>query len=169
MQATHTRQQGQNGRKGGERSQTITPFLWFDTQAEQAMEFYCSVFKDSKKGEVMRAGDQVMGVSFELNGQRVMGLNGGPQFQFTEAFSFYLEVQSQEEVDYYWNALSEGGETSRCGWLKDKFGLSWQVIPTALPELIGDDDREAAGRALQAMLGMDKIEIAGLRRAYESW
>ncbi len=166
MTATQTAKQAQTAQTN-ERTQTITPFLWFDDNAEQAMDFYCSVFKDSKKGEVTRAGDKVVGVSFDLNGQRVMGLNGGRQFQFTEAFSFYLEVETQEEVDYYWHALVEGGEPSRCGWLKDKFGVSWQVIPTALPELLRDDDQQKAGRVMQAMLGMAKIDIATLRRAYE--
>ena len=166
MQATQTTQQGQNGRHA-RTTQTITPFLWFNDNAEEAMNYYTSVFKDSKKGDVVRAGDKVMSVTFELNGQKFMGLNGGPQFAFTEAISFFIEVETQEEVDYYWNHLSEGGETSRCGWLKDKFGLSWQVIPTALGELMGDDDAEKAGRVMQAMMGMEKIEIAGLQRAYE--
>jgi predicted 3-demethylubiquinone-9 3-methyltransferase (glyoxalase superfamily) len=149
--------------------QKISPFLWFNDNAEEAMNFYCSVFKDSKKvGTMPGAEGKVMGVEFELNGQRFMGLNGGPNFKFNEAVSFFVSVETQEEVDYYWKKLTaDGGEESQCGWLKDKFGLSWQIVPNALTELLGSPDREKAGRAMQAMLQMKKIDIAGLKKAFE--
>ena len=153
--------------------QTITPFLWFDDQAEEAMNFYCSIFKNSKVGSVSRypaevsgAPGKVMSVTFRINGQEFMGLNGGPQFPFSEAISFYVSCDTQAEVDELWEKLSAGGEKSRCGWLKDKFGLSWQIIPTALGELLGDPDPEKAQRVMQAMLQMDKIDIQGLKMAY---
>jgi predicted 3-demethylubiquinone-9 3-methyltransferase (glyoxalase superfamily) len=151
----------------------ITPFLWFDTQAEEAMQFYTSVFKNSKVVRVSRYGDagpgpkgQVMVGEFEIHGQRFMALNGGPLFKFNEAVSFVIHCENQEEVDDYWSKLtSGGGQESQCGWLKDKFGLSWQVVPTRLSELMSDKDPGRAGRAMQAMLQMRKIDIAALERA----
>jgi len=153
--------------------QKITPFLWFDGKAEEAANFYTSIFKNSKVGRVSRYGENgpgpkgsVMSATFTLEGQEFMALNGGPQFRFTEAISFFVSCETQEEVDELWEKLSEGGEKSRCGWLKDKFGLSWQIIPTALGELLGDKDPAKAGRVMKAMLQMSKIEIEGLRRAH---
>jgi predicted 3-demethylubiquinone-9 3-methyltransferase (glyoxalase superfamily) len=146
----------------------ITPFLWFDTQAEEAARFYVSIFPNSRVLNVWRAGDQVQGVSFVLNGQEVRGLNGGPRFRFTEAFSMFVDCENQDEVDRYWAALTaDGGAESMCGWLKDKYGLSWQIIPTALGRLLGDPDREKAGRAIAAMLKMRKIVIRDLEAAFE--
>jgi predicted 3-demethylubiquinone-9 3-methyltransferase (glyoxalase superfamily) len=152
--------------------QKITPFLWFDGQAEEAMNFYCSVFRNSKKGQVSRYGEagpgkpgSVLTASFELEGLGFTALNGGPQFKFTEAVSFYVNCDSQEEVDYYWEKLSEGGSIRMCGWLKDRFGLSWQIIPSALPKLMSDPDRDKANRVMQAMLQMKKIDVAALERA----
>ena len=140
--------------------QTITPFLWFNDQAEEAMNFYVSVFKNSKVHSVTPGPDgKAMMVIFELNGQPMMGLNGGPQFKFTEAISLFVNCDTQEEVDYLWDRLTaDGGEEGRCGWLKDKFGLSWQIVPKVLGELMGGEDRERAGRAMQAMLKMNKID-----------
>jgi predicted 3-demethylubiquinone-9 3-methyltransferase (glyoxalase superfamily) len=152
----------------------ITPFLWFNDQAEEAMNFYTAIFKNSKIGGVSRYGEdgpgpagKVMSATFQLDGQDFMALNGGPLFPFTEAISFYVNCETQAEVDELWEKLSEGGEKSRCGWLKDKFGLSWQIIPTALGELLGDKDARKAQNVMQAMLQMTKIDIAGLRKAYE--
>ena len=147
----------------------ITPFLWFDDNAEEAMKFYVSIFKNSKSNEVISGPDgKAMSVTFELEGQEFMALNAGPHFHFTEAISFFVSCATQAEVDELWGKLTaNGGEESRCGWLKDKFGLSWQIIPTALGELLGDKDREKAGRVLQAMLGMNKIDVAGLQKAYD--
>ena len=139
----------------------ITPFLWFDGTAEEAMNFYVSVFPDSRVLSV-----SPMMVSFELEGQRFYGLNGGPAYRFTEAVSFFVDCETQEEVDTYWNKLTEGGQPGQCGWLKDRFGLSWQIIPRALGRLLGDPDRAKAGRVMQAMLTMGRIDIAGLERAY---
>jgi predicted 3-demethylubiquinone-9 3-methyltransferase (glyoxalase superfamily) len=154
-------------------AQKITPCLWFENQAEDAMNFYVSVFKDAEAGEVTRYGEggpvpvgTVLTASFKLFGQEFVGLNGGPEFKFTEAISFQIDCADQEEVDYYWNALTEDGEESECGWLKDKFGLSWQVIPRRLYELMQDEDPEKANRVMQAMLQMQKIDIAELERAY---
>jgi predicted 3-demethylubiquinone-9 3-methyltransferase (glyoxalase superfamily) len=153
----------------------LTPFLWFDNQAEEAAQFYTSVFPNSKIGDVAHYGEagpgtpgSVMTVDFELDGQRFTALNGGPEFTFTEAISFQVSCESQEEVDRYWSALSEGGEEGPCGWLKDRFGLSWQIVPTALPRLLGDPDREKAQRAMAAMLKMGKLDIAELERAAEA-
>jgi predicted 3-demethylubiquinone-9 3-methyltransferase (glyoxalase superfamily) len=150
----------------------ITPWLWFDTEGEEAAEFYTSIFPNSKIVEVSRYGAAgprpeglVMTVAFELDGQPFAALNGGPEFTFSEALSFLVSCKDQEEVDWYWNKLSEGGEQGPCGWLKDRYGVSWQIIPTALDELLGDPDREKAQRAMQAMLSMGKIEIEGLERA----
>lgn len=147
----------------------ITPFLWFDTQAEEAMNFYVSVFKNSKARNVSRGPDgKAFIVTFELDGQEFMGLNAGPQFKFNEAVSFYVNCETQEEVDYYWEELTaDGGEESMCGWLKDKYGLSWQIIPKALGELMGDPDAVKAQRVMQAMLQMRKIDVAELQRAYD--
>jgi predicted 3-demethylubiquinone-9 3-methyltransferase (glyoxalase superfamily) len=155
-------------------TQKITPFLWFNDNAEEAMNFYVSIFKNSEVLSINRTGDggpgaegTVMTTSFRLDGQEFMALNGGPRFKFTEAISFFIDRESQDEVDELWEKLSEGGETSQCGWLKDKFGLSWQVIPSILGEMLHDEDREKANRAMQAMLQMTKIDIAKLKQAYE--
>ncbi len=148
----------------------ITPFLWFDNQAEEAMNFYVSIFKNSKVNGVQRAGPDgpVMSVTFQLDGQDFMALNAGPQFKFNEAISFFVECKTQDEVDELWNKLiSGGGEESRCGWLKDKHGLSWQIIPSVLGELMGDKDPQKAKRVTEAMLKMNKIIIADLERAYD--
>jgi len=148
----------------------ITPFLWFDNQAEEAMNFYVSVFKNSEVGSVQRAGPDgpVISVTFRLEGQDFMALNAGPEFKFNEAISFFVDCKTQEEVDELWEKLTaDGGEEGRCGWLKDKYGLSWQIIPSTLGELMGDKDTEKANRVMQAMLKMNKIDIAGLKRAYE--
>lgn len=154
--------------------QRITPFLWFDNNAEEAMNFYVSVFKNSRVNRVTRYGEagpgpagSVMTVEFELDGQEFVGLNGGPHFQFTEAVSFTVKCETQEEIDYYWDKLSGGGQKSRCGWLKDKFGLSWQVEPRILGDLMADKDPEKAKRVMEAMLKMDKIDIEPIKRAYE--
>lgn len=155
------------------RTQKIRPFLWFNGQAEEAANFYTSIFKNSKLGHVSRYGDdgpgpagQVMMVTFELDGVQFMALNGGPEFTFTPAVSFLVNCTSQDEVDHYWNKLSEGGETNQCGWLSDKFGVSWQIVPERLGELMTDDDEEKSGRVMQAMLKMEKLDIAELERAY---
>ncbi|MFI6740233.1 VOC family protein [Nonomuraea sp. NPDC050451] len=146
--------------------QKITTFLWFDDQAEQAAEFYTSLFKDSRVLEVTPGpAGSAMVVTFELAGQRFIALNGGPEFTFTEAVSLYVDCDSQEEVDELWAKLTEGGEESQCGWLKDRYGLSWQIIPRRLQELIGDPDPERAQRAMKAMLGMRKIDVQGLEDA----
>jgi len=153
--------------------QKIVPNLWFDTEAEQAAEFYLSVFKDSRIVNVARyteAGPReagmVMTVEFELDGQRFVGINGGPDFKFDEAVSFQINCADQDEVDYYWDALTAGGgEESQCGWLKDRFGLSWQVVPSGMDEVFSDPDPQRAERAMKAMLGMRKLDIAALRRA----
>ena len=148
-------------------TQKITPFLWFDGNAEEAMNFYTSIFKDSRIKSINRFGEKVMTATFELNGQEFMVLNGGPQFKFTEAISLFVKCETQEEVDEYWNKLLDGGQAQQCGWLKDKFGLSWQIIPNALGELMGDKDPLKAKRVMDAMLQMKKIEVAKLRAAYE--
>lgn len=158
----------------------IIPCLWFDSDAEDAVKFYTSVFKNSKIGDVLRYGEEgreihgkepgtVLTIEFELNGQAFTALNGGPIFKFNEAVSFQIYCETQEEVDYYWSNLTEGGdaEAQQCGWLKDKFGLSWQVVPTILIQLLQDKDAEKSGRVMQAMLQMKKIDIQGLRKAYE--
>ncbi|MBI5080122.1 MAG: VOC family protein [Chloroflexi bacterium] len=145
----------------------ITPFLWFDTQAEEAMNFYVSIFKNTKVLNVSPGPNgRAMSVSFELEGQEFMAFNAGPEFKFTEAISLFVDCKTQEEVDELWEKLSAGGEKSRCGWLKDKFGLSWQIVPSALGELLGDKDPEKSKRVMEAMLQMNKLDIAGLRRAY---
>lgn len=153
----------------------VTPFLWFDGQAEQAASFYVSLFANSKIGSVTRYGEagpgaagSAMTVSFELDGLPVTALNGGPNYKFTEAFSFSVSCDDQAEVDRLWSALTDGGEEGPCGWLKDRWGLSWQVVPKALPELLGGADRNRAHRAMQAMLQMKKLDVAKLREAADS-
>ena len=159
-------------------TQKITPFLWFDDKAEEAAKFYTSIFKNSKIGNITRYDEEatgptgrpagsVMTVDFQLAGKEFVALNGGPMFKFTEAISFVVNCENQEEVDYFWSKLSAGGEESRCGWLKDKFGLSWQVVPTVLIEMLTDKDTAKAKRVMHAMLQMDKIDIAVLKKAYD--
>ena len=158
----------------------ITPCLWFDNQAEEAARYYTGIFKNSKIGAISRYGEAgkeahgqkagtVMTVQFELNGQPFTALNGGPSFKFNEAVSFQIMCQTQEEIDHYWNKLSEGGDKTaqQCGWLKDKFGLSWQVVPTVLAEMMSNPDKEKAGRAMEALLQMKKLDIAELQRAFK--
>ncbi|HZE00816.1 MAG TPA: VOC family protein [Pseudonocardiaceae bacterium] len=152
--------------------QKVTPCLWFDTQGEEAANFYTSVFDNSRILGIARYGaagpgpeGAVMTVTFELDGQKFVALNGGPQFTFSEAISMQVSCETQDEVDYFWNKLSEGGEEGPCGWLKDKFGLSWQIVPTALVELISDPDAVKSQEAIKAMLGMGKIDIEALQRA----
>ncbi len=153
--------------------QKIKPFLWFDTQAEEAANFYCSIFQDSKILKVARYPEgapgpagSVMVVNFQIEGEEFIALNGGALFKFTEAISFQITCQAQDEVDYYWSKLTaDGGQESQCAWLKDKFGLSWQVVPTALNDLLADKDKNKAQRVMQAMLQMKKIDIAALQRA----
>ena len=155
--------------------QKITPFLWFDGKAEEAMKFYTSVFKNTKVGKVMRYGDSgpgakgsVMSASFELEGLEFTALNGPPMFNFTPAISFFVNCQTQDEVDTLWATLSEGGQTQQCGWLQDKFGLSWQIVPTVLGEMLQDKDAAKASRVMQAMLKMVKLDIKLLKQAYEA-
>ena len=156
-------------------NQKITPFLWFDNNAEEAMNFYVSIFKDSKIIEVARYGDAgpgpkgtVMTGTFQLEGQQFMALNGGPHFKFTEAISLFVNCETQQEVDDLWNKLcAGGGAPSQCGWLKDKFGLSWQIIPSILGKLLGDKDPAKSKRVMEAMLKMIKIDINALKKAYE--
>jgi predicted 3-demethylubiquinone-9 3-methyltransferase (glyoxalase superfamily) len=159
---------------GENQMKKITPFLWFDDKAEEAMTFYVSVFKNSKVGSVTRYGEggpgpkgKVMTATFELDGQEFMALNGGPEFKFTEAISFYVNCETQEEVDELWEKLSKGGQQGQCGWLKDKFGLSWQVIPSILGKLLRDKDAEKSKRVMKAMLQMQKIDIKKLKQAYD--
>ena len=154
--------------------QKITPFLWFDSKAEEAMNFYVSVFKNSKVVRVSRYGEAglgpkgtVMSATFQLDGQDFFALNGGPQFAFTPAISFFVNCETQQEVDEMWERLSEGGKKERCGWLKDRYGLSWQIIPSVLGKMLQDPDAEKAGRVMQAMLQMDKIDIKRLKQAHE--
>ncbi len=152
--------------------QKVTPNLWFDTEAEEAAGFYTSVFKNSRIINVTRYTDagprpagMVMTVEFELDGQRFVGINGGPEFTFDEAVSFQITCETQDEIDFYWERLSQGGEEGPCGWLKDRYGLSWQVVPTGMEELFADPDPSRAQRAMQAMLGMGKLDIGVLRSA----
>ena len=154
--------------------QKITPFLWFDGKAEEAMDFYTAIFKNSKIGNVVRYGEAgpgpkgaVMTATFQLDGQEFIALNGGPQFKFTEAISFWVSCATQKEIDEMWEKLSAGGEKARCGWLKDKYGLSWQIVPPVLGEMLGDKDPEKSNRVMMAMLQMDKIDIKTLKQAYE--
>jgi predicted 3-demethylubiquinone-9 3-methyltransferase (glyoxalase superfamily) len=153
--------------------QKITPFLWFDGKAEEAMRFYVSIFKNSKVGSITRYGDAgpgpkgtVMVVTFQLDGQEFIALNGGPQFTFSPAISLVVNCETQGEVDAFWEKLSEGGEKLQCGWLKDKYGLSWQIVPTVLGEMMQDKDEEKSQRVMKAMLQMNKIDIARLKQAY---
>lgn len=145
---------------------SITPFLWFDNNAEDAMNYYISIFKNGRVLNISLVDGKVMSVTFELEGQKFMGLNAGPHFKFTEAISFFINCETQQEVDELWEKLSAGGSKSRCGWLKDKFGLSWQIIPAALGRLMNDPDPEKSKAVMQAMLKMNKIEIADLEKAY---
>ena len=154
--------------------QKITPFLWFDDKAEEAMNFYISIFRNSKIVSVTRYGEagpgpkgRVMTATFQLDGQEFIALNGGSQFKFTEAISFVVNCETQEEVDEFWEKLSEGGEKLRCGWLKDRYGVSWQVVPSALGEMLQDKDPEKSKRVIKAMLQMDKIDIKTLKQAYQ--
>jgi predicted 3-demethylubiquinone-9 3-methyltransferase (glyoxalase superfamily) len=153
--------------------QKIVPFLWFDDQAEEAAIFYTSIFNSSKIGTVTRYGEEtpgpkgkVMSITFQLDGQEFMALNGGPIFTFSPAISFFVNCETQEEVDELWEKLSEGGEKQQCGWLKDKYGVSWQIVPIALGEMLQDKDTEKAKRVMQAMLQMGKIDILKLKQAY---
>jgi predicted 3-demethylubiquinone-9 3-methyltransferase (glyoxalase superfamily) len=146
---------------------TITPFLWFDHQAEEAMNFYLSIFKDGKVHNITRRDGKAFTVTFEIQGQKLMALNAGPIFKFTEAISLFVSCDTQQEVDEYWDKLTAGGEPSRCGWLKDKYGLSWQIIPKALSQLLGDPDPKKSSAVMQAMLKMNKIIIADLQKAHE--
>jgi predicted 3-demethylubiquinone-9 3-methyltransferase (glyoxalase superfamily) len=154
--------------------QKITPFLWFDGKAEEAMNFYVSVFKNSKVGRVTRYGEAgpgpkgtVMSATFQLDGQEFFALNGGPQYTFTPAISFFVNCETQQEVDELWEKLSAGGRKDRCGWLQDKYGLSWQIIPSVLGKMLGDKDAEKANRVMQAMLKMDKLDTKRLQEAYD--
>ncbi len=158
--------------------QKITPFLWFDDKAEEAVNFYVSIFKNSKVGSITRYGEEaaevsgrpkgtVMTVTFQLEGQEFMALNGGPHFKFTEAISLLVNCKTQEEVDELWEKLSEGGEKGQCGWLKDKYGLSWQIVPTVLGEMLNDKDTEKSKRVMHALLQMHKIDIKRLQQAYK--
>jgi predicted 3-demethylubiquinone-9 3-methyltransferase (glyoxalase superfamily) len=159
--------------------QKITPFLWFDDQAEEAVNFYMSIFKDSKSGRIFRYSEEasektgqpvgsVLTIEFEIQGQKFVALNGGPLFKFNESVSFVINCETQEEVDYFWEKLTtNGGEESACGWVKDKFGLSWQVTPIVLIDMLNDSDQEKSERVMQAMLQMKKIDIKALKDAYE--
>jgi predicted 3-demethylubiquinone-9 3-methyltransferase (glyoxalase superfamily) len=154
--------------------QKITPFLWFDGQAEEAMNFYTSIFRNSKAGTVTRYGEagpgpkgSVLTASFELEGLEFTALNGGPHFKFNEAISFHVSCESQEEVDYFWSKLSEGGQPSRCGWLKDRYGVSWQIVPSVLPKLLQDKNAGKSNSVMQAMLKMDKLDIERLKQAHD--
>jgi predicted 3-demethylubiquinone-9 3-methyltransferase (glyoxalase superfamily) len=160
-------------KKGGSGMQKITPFLWFDGKAEEAANFYVSVFKNGILGKVSRYGDSgpgpkgtVMVATFQIDGQDFIALNGGPQFKFSPAISFVVNCETQDEVDHFWEKLSEGGKTMQCGWLQDQFGVSWQIVPTALPKLMSDPDREKSGRVMAAMMKMEKIDIRQLQEAY---
>jgi predicted 3-demethylubiquinone-9 3-methyltransferase (glyoxalase superfamily) len=159
-------------------TQKITPFLWFDSQAEEAANFYVSIFKQSRIGAITRYDDEgskaagrpkgsVMTVEFELDGQKFTALNGGPHFKFTEAISLVVNCDDQKEVDHFWGKLSAGGQEVQCGWLKDRFGLSWQVVPTALLEMLQDKDPEKSKRTMAAMLKMKKLDVDALKRAYD--
>jgi len=159
-------------------TQKITPFLWFDSQAEEAANFYVSIFKQSRIGGIARYDDEasraagrpkgsVMTVEFELDGQKFIALNGGPHFKFTEAISLFVNCENQKEVDYFWEKLSAGGQEVECGWLKDRFGLSWQVVPAALLEMLQDKDPEKSKRTMAAMLKMKKLDVDALRKAYD--
>jgi predicted 3-demethylubiquinone-9 3-methyltransferase (glyoxalase superfamily) len=175
MAATHAGQTGAataRDQRTQPRTQKITTFLWFDSNAEEAVNFYVSIFKNSKVLKTSRYGDAgpgpkgtVMTIAFQLDGQEFMALNGGPQFKFTEAISLVVHCQTQKEVDYFWEKLSAGGEKVECGWLKDKFGLSWQIVPDVLLELLQDNDPKKKERVMKAMMKMKKLDIAGLQNA----
>jgi predicted 3-demethylubiquinone-9 3-methyltransferase (glyoxalase superfamily) len=151
-----------------EQMMTITPFLWFDTQAEEAMNLYTSIFKRSKVISVNRAQGRVMSVQFELEGQQFMALNAGPAYKFTEAISFFVGCETQQEIDELWARLTaDGGAPGRCGWLKDKFGLSWQIVPNTLGRMLTDKDAAKAGRAVNAMFQMEKLDLQTLQQAYD--
>lgn len=152
--------------------QKITPFLWFDDKAEEAMDFYVSIFKNSKAGRVTRYGEagpgprgSVMSATFELDGQEFFALNGGPHFTFSPAISFFVNCDTQKEVDEFWEKLSAGGEKQRCGWLKDRYGMSWQIVPSILGKLLQDKDAAKSTRVMKAMMQMDKLDISGLEQA----
>jgi predicted 3-demethylubiquinone-9 3-methyltransferase (glyoxalase superfamily) len=154
--------------------QKITPFLWFDDKAEEAVNFYTSIFKNSKIGSVSRYGDAgpgpkgtVMSATFQLDGQEFMALNGGPEYTFTPAISFFVNCETQQEIDHLWEKLSEGGEKGRCGWLKDRYGVSWQIVPPILGRLLNDRNAARSQSVMKAMLQMDKLDIEGLQKAYE--
>jgi len=154
--------------------QKITPFLWFNDNAEEAVKFYVSLFKNSKIETIARYGDAgpgpkgtVMSLTFQLEGQEFMALNGGPVFTFSPAISFFVDCETQEEIDMLWEKLSEGGEKQQCGWLRDRFGITWQIVPSILGKLTNDKDPEKSKRVVQAMLQMHKLDIAGLQRAYD--
>jgi len=154
--------------------QKITPFLWFDNNAEDAVNFYISIFKDARLLDAKRYGDAgpgpkgaIMTATFELNGQQFIALNGGPHFKFTEAISFVVSCDNQDEIDYYWEKLLEGGQAQQCGWLKDKFGLSWQIVPAGLAKFFDNDDPQRSNRVMQAMQKMVKFDLAKLKEAYE--
>jgi len=154
--------------------QKITPFLWFDNQVEEAVNFYTSIFKNSKVGKVSRYGDAgpgpkgaVLTASFVLDGQEFIALNGGPKYKFTPAISFVVPCETQQEIDHYWSKLSAGGRTDQCGWLADKFGVSWQVVPTLLGQLMSDKDSQKSERVMKALLQMTKLDIDALKSAYE--
>lgn len=159
-------------------TQKFAPCLWFDTQAEEAARFYCSVFRNARLGRISRfpnagqeihgkAAGSVMTVEFELDGQPFVALNGGPKFRFDEAVSFQIYCDTQDDIDYYWNALTEGGQEGPCGWLKDRFGLSWQVVPAAIPDMMTDADAARSARVMNAFMKMKKFDLAALRRAYD--
>lgn len=152
--------------------QKIVPFLWFNDKAEEAAKFYTSIFKNSKITSITRFGEggpgpkgTVMSVTFQLEGEEFYALNGGPQFKFSEAISFFVNCETQQEIDYFWKKLSEGGEEGRCGWLKDKYGLSWQIVPTILGKLLQDQDAEKSKRVMEAMLQTNKLDIDALKQA----
>lgn len=147
--------------------QKITPFLWFDRQAEEAAKFYTTIFKNSKINSINRSGESVVTVAFEIEGQEFVALNGGPHFSFTPAISLFVSCENQEEVDQLWDKFCEGGEEEQCGWLKDRFGLSWQIIPKGLVDMLYSKDVEKSRRAMEAMLQMKKIDIARIKQAYE--
>ena len=146
---------------------TITPFLWFENQAEQAMQHYLSIFKNSRAINISRGGDTVVSVTFELDGQRFIGLNAGPHDRFNEAISFFISCDTQEDIDYYWEKLTAGGAESRCGWLKDKFGVSWQVVPTALGRLMSGPNPAKSRATIAAMMTMNRLVIADLQKAHD--
>jgi predicted 3-demethylubiquinone-9 3-methyltransferase (glyoxalase superfamily) len=179
MAATSPRQTGAAATSRSERTQPvaqkITTFLWFDNNAQEAVNFYCSVFKNSKTLDTIRYGDvgpgpkgSVMTIDFELDGQRFTALNGGPDFKFTEAISLVVHCETQDEIDYYWEKLSDGGQKVECGWLKDKFGLAWQIVPNVLLDLLRDPDQEKSQRVMKAMLQMKKLDIRTLEKAAQS-